>query len=361
MPKKITTKHVKKIVKKKQGSFIDKNWEYVNAETLIDLKCKKGHRFKKPWYHLKRGEWCTYCSTHKYTIDFCQQIAIQHEGKCLSNFYNNPNEKLLWECKEKHKWETKLADILYHKSWCPECSGNKINGMKIAREIARSKNGKCLSTEYVNNKSDLLWECHKGHQWYSTLVCVRNCHSWCPECEGVKKLTLEKAKLEAAKRNGECLSKEYKNVRTKLMWRCNKGHTWEARLMDIKNSHSWCPICNKKTEQKFRKTMENYFNAKFPSCRPSWLINPKTNRKLELDGYNENLKIAFEYQGPQHYGPFYYDGFDQKGFEKQKERDNIKKNKCEEQDILLIRIPYLVPEEKWGNLIQEEYNNFYGL
>ena len=30
---------------------------------------------------------------------------------------------------------------------------------------AGTKNGKCLSTQYINSKTKLLWECAEGHQW----------------------------------------------------------------------------------------------------------------------------------------------------------------------------------------------------
>ena len=33
--------------------------------------------------------------------------------------------------------------------------------------LAYLKEGKCLSNEYVNNKTQLLWECKEGHQWQS--------------------------------------------------------------------------------------------------------------------------------------------------------------------------------------------------
>ena len=39
----------------------------------------------------------------------------------------------------------------------------------------------------------------------------------------------------------------------------------------------------------------------FSPIRPNFLVDPQTNYKLELDGYNEELNIAFEYNGIQHY------------------------------------------------------------
>ena len=52
--------------------------------------------------------------------------------------------------------------------------------------------------------------------------------------------------------------------------------------------------------------MEQLFNKKFPRSYPEWLIN-YNYQKMELDGYCSEIKLGFEYNGPQHYktGFFY--------------------------------------------------------
>ena len=56
-----------------------------------------------------------------------------------------------------------------------------------------------------------------------------------------------------------------------------------------------------KGEQKCKETLEKIYGKEFLCVRPDFLRNPETNRKLELDCYNEELKLAVEYNGIQHY------------------------------------------------------------
>jgi hypothetical protein len=64
------------------------------------------------------------------------------------------------------------------------------------------------------------------------------------------------------------------------------------------------------------------------------LLNPKTNYPLELDGYNSDLKLAFEHNGFYHYNNIYNDELIQY-------RDNIKKELCNKCSVNLIIIPEL--------------------
>ena len=60
--------------------------------------------------------------------------------------------------------------------------------------------------------------------------------------------------------------------------------------------------------------------------------------------YNEELKLALEYNGAQHYKyiPYFHKSKD--AFHNQKYRDEIKKYKCKENGIRLIEVPYNVKD-----------------
>jgi len=48
-------------------------------------------------------------------------------------------------------------------------------------EIAKDKGGRCLSTEYVNNNTNLDWECAEEHQWKATPSNIE-AGKWCQIC-----------------------------------------------------------------------------------------------------------------------------------------------------------------------------------
>lgn len=93
-----------------------------------------------------------------------------------------------------------------------------------------------------------------------------------------------------------------------------------------------------KLELRFKSRIENITKLSFYKIRPKWLINPKTNRALELDMYNYNLKLAIEYNGPQHYvyPNRYHKNIDE--FYLQLDRDQIKVKLCNQYYIKLITI-----------------------
>jgi hypothetical protein len=96
-------------------------------------------------------------------------------------------------------------------------------------------------------------------------------------------------------------------------------------------------------EEMCRDILEEIFERPFPSVRPDWL-KYHTGKNLELDCYNQELKLAIEYNGKQHYT--YTDHFhrgNSDNFVSQVERDEFKKKACADRDITLISVPYTVP------------------
>lgn len=156
-----------------------------------------------------------------------------------------------------------------------------------------------MSNKYVNVFTKLTWQCKKGHIWSATPHHVR-LGTWCPSCAKNVKPTIRQLQELAVRKEGTCLSNTYVNAATKILWECAEGHTWYSIPGGIKKGQ-WCPKCSGGISERLcREYFEHIFNEKFPKVRPEWLIGKK-GRSLELDGYCKKLKLAFEYQGSQHY------------------------------------------------------------
>lgn len=111
----------------------------------------------------------------------------------------------------------------------------------------------------------------------------------------------------------------------------------------------------KKNESRCRNILEQMFEAPFTSIRPDFLKYPKTGKNLELDGYNEEYKLAFEYQGIQHrkYCPgLFHETYDD--FVGQQNRDAFKKKRCIEEGIHVIYIPDTIPYDKLEDFLVKE-------
>jgi hypothetical protein len=89
--------------------------------------------------------------------------------------------------------------------------GGKRHILKDAQELAESRNGKCLSIEYITYDTKMEWICEDGHIWNATFGSVYK-GSWCPTCAGCKRLTLQDAKDLAKSKGGDCISEEYINA-----------------------------------------------------------------------------------------------------------------------------------------------------
>ncbi len=170
-----------------------------------------------------------------------KKLVEEKGGRLITNEYINSQSKLKIECENSHIWETSYTQLKLDR-WCTKCSGYAKGSIKEMQEIAIKRKGKCLSTNYINNKTPLKWQCKEGHEWFATPPSIKR-GTWCLKCAGKTKLTIEDMAKLANEKGGKCLSTKYINNSTKLVWECAKGHIWEAQPQAIKNKKTWCPYC----------------------------------------------------------------------------------------------------------------------
>ena len=109
-----------------------------------------------------------------------------------------------------------------------------------------------------------------------------------------------------------------------------------------------------KLELRCKFICENLFQKPFDKIRPEWLTNNVTGKPLEIDLYNDQLKLGIECQGKQHYvhTPFFQKN--KSDFRDQQYRDEIKRLLCEKHGITLIEIPYNLPESSIESFIKSQ-------
>lgn len=280
-----------------------------------------------------------------YNLQYFKNLAITKDGECLSDEYISCNKKLTFRCKNGHVWNTKPYYLIHNGSWCPNCDKSAKDNIELFKQIAIDRGGECLSNLYVNCRTKLSFKCVNGHIWEAKPHDIKYAKSWCPICSNSRKLTIEKMNEIAKERGGKCLSTEYINSHDKLLWECEYGHTWWAKPYLVKNTNTWCPECN---ESKGERMVANVLSNKKIIFERQKTFDDCVGKKYKLpfDFYLVDYNILVEYDGEQHFKPksFHRCSVEnaEKSFNALQKNDKIKDEYCEKNNIKLIRIPYTV-------------------
>jgi len=274
----------------------------------------------------------------RHNLQTMHLLAEEKGIKFLSKEYLGVSELHQWECSKGHNWYAQPSNIKYIPyGKCPKCSGKAKLTIEQINTIIESKEGKLLSEGFQRGKDYIKIQCKNNHIWDTQVFNIRH-GKWCPHCGGSFPLNINILKEVAEKRGGKCLSPEYTNANAWYLWQCSEGHTWKAKYGNI-YSGNWCKQCIGSTGERIcRIFFEQIFKKEFPSVFPEWLKN-KSGRRLQLDGFNEELKIAFEHQGEQHFKKTTIYSKDDKSLHQRIKYDNIKRNRCKEKGITLIEVP----------------------
>ena len=158
----------------------------------------------------------------KLTIEFVREGFEKAKYTLISTEYKNNSTKLDYICPKGHK-NSMIWNNFQRGQRCPDCAGIKKLTIEFVREQFQKEGYELLTIEYKNNNTKLDYICPKGHK--NNIIWSDFQHGYrCSICAGNKKKTIEFIREQFQKEGYELLTIEYKNNETKLDYICDRGH-----------------------------------------------------------------------------------------------------------------------------------------
>ena len=167
------------------------------------------------------------------------------------------NKKTWWLGACGHEWEA-VINSRVRGNGCPYCAGQKVlpgfNDLATVDFALASQwsNRNVLRTDEVTAKSGkkVWWMCEKGHEW-EAVISHRTNGTGCPVCAGknvfpgFNDLTTTHPDLaeEWSIKNTLTSNEVTHGSNFRVLWECNKGHEWEAKIADRAAGRVKCPVC----------------------------------------------------------------------------------------------------------------------
>ncbi|MFC7422027.1 hypothetical protein ACFQNF_19395 [Iodobacter arcticus] len=215
--------------------------QYKNSNTIMAWQCGQRHQWQAKGFDIKTGAWCPICYKADRAIAMTA-LAAKHGGECKSNYVDEATF-LTWCCAKGHSWSS-LPHMVEKGVWCQQCVLQKTsNKIEAVHQLAQKLGEVCLSHQYVNDKTRLLWQCKNGHSKATVYSAVLRGHG-CKQCDVQHKKDRQFARLVDLVRElgGDCLSETYENMAEDLRWRCGEGHEWVTTGDAIRRGQ-WCALC----------------------------------------------------------------------------------------------------------------------
>lgn len=201
-----------------------------------------------------------------------------------------------------------------------------------------------LINSYVKVRCDLHENIFTSRVWN-----LKAGHWGCLKCADRYLLDLHEIKELISKRGGSLISNSVTSAKEYFDILCGDGHLFKINLNKI-NQGRWCPRCSDSRligEEITRQFVEYLFQKRFVKCKPEWLTFQ--DKRLELDGYCEEIGIAFEHDGDQHFRHIkrFHNYFT---LDQLQSMDRAKDSLCKQKGIILLRFK----EHKNGQLLCQQ-------
>lgn len=344
----------------------DRNWttletEYKNIFKIMKWKCNVcNYTWTSTIVNARNRTECRKCSSTgmvKYTLDEAKKVGEIRGFILRETEYKRSDIPMTWKCTEcAYTWKTSLANVnrSHRGKGCPNCNGMPNYTIEMVKAIVKERDITCLENEYNDCNEPMKWRCNKcSREWTTTFRSLKQ-NIGCIKCTFKETVCLNLDIVEETIRDRDmvCLETEYVNTKIHMLWKCLKCHCeWKACFDHIRHCNSGCPNCaSYKSERLCRQYFQEFMGVPFPTKRPKFLNG------LEYDGYNKDLKLAFEYQGKQHYEHVQFFHKTEENFVKLQQSDKIKKKISKDHGICLIEIPYTYSQLKPDKLREFVFN-----
>ena len=277
----------------------------------LDYRCMEcGYVGRLRYNDLRKGSGCRKCSIKRRAsarkLDFQKfKSEVKALGiEVLSSVYLNVETKLEFRCLHcQHEWAARPHHIRRGVG-CPRC-GHRRAGRKTAytsefvnQALAHKKI--ILLSDYQTSQKPIKVRFKKcSHEvWtnWSNLQSGRGCSLCAPN----RRATEEDYRKTAEKFGGRILAIG-SNANGSSKWKCSLGHVFIRNLSSIRTYGTFCTICSGSyAETLCRLATEKLFGQPFYTKRIQAMRSLKRG-PLELDIYNEDLRLAVEHNGAHHY------------------------------------------------------------
>lgn len=230
--------------------------------------------------------------------------------------------------------------------------GKDINGQKFGKLTV-------LKTLWEENPPKVLCRCDCGNEKILIKNDVQSYHTLSCGC-----LQKERAgSVNFVDQNGyvsdsgiKIIKPVWKNEKNQWLWECKCGYCGNIFIelpARIKNNHvQSCGCINHSVREKYIEKIlinNNYIYSTqytFPDCKDKYVL------RFDFAIFNKNneLLCLIEYDGEQHYKPVEFFGGEE-GFKNAQNRDKIKNDYCENNNINLIRLPYFLSNDEIKDII----------
>ena len=339
-PKSNREEFIKKAQAKYGNTYDYSKVEYVGNKDKVCISCPEhGDFWMTPNNHL-RGHRCPKCygTPKKSSTEFIRQAQNVHGNKYDYSkvIYRSTNTKVCIICPDHGEfWQTPDSHLI--GSGCPACSGCQRITEQVFLERARNIHKEKYDyskIEYVDSQTKIRIICPVHGEFWQRPTAHLNGYG-CAKCGGSLRLTksefIDKARA-IHKGKYDYTRVEYVNYSTKVCIICPyHGEFWQTP-----NNHLFgggCPACPQSQLEGEMRQFLAANNIQFEQEKGfRWL---RFNRKMFLDFYLPEYKVAIECHGLQHFKPI--DLFGGEDFFKlTQERDREKKRLCEKHGIQII-------------------------